>query len=272
MDVEAREVKERIKAAWELGDYVKVAQRLEDAARELVDACAVSAGQEILDVAAGNGNVAVLAAREGARVVASDITPGMVELGRMRTRSEGLEVEWVEADVEALPLDHERFDAVLSAFGAMFAPRPEVAAAEMFRVARPEAVVGMVSWTPESFQAEMFDLMNRYAPPPPEGLPRPVEWGREATVAERLEGLASSVETARRTLRWTFDSPDDMWAFFGQHAGPSVALQRSLEEERQEALRSEFLELVEQRNLAADGSVAIDGEYLLVVARRPGSR
>ena len=269
MQADVGELKERTKAAWELGDYVKVAQRLEPAARELVDACAVSAGQEVLDVAAGNGNVAVLAAREGASVVASDLTPAMVELGRMRTETEGLAVEWVEADAEALPFGDERFDAVLSVFGAMFAPRPEVAAREMLRVARSGGTVGMANWLPDGFQGEFFDLMNRYGPPPPEGVPRPVEWGREEVARERL-ALAASVEAQPRTLRWEFESPEEAWTFFGEAAGPSVALRRSLDQARLESLRSEFLALVGRWNLAGDATVAIDADYLLVIAHRRG--
>ena len=270
MQGDVDQLKERTKAVWSLGDYVKIAARIEPAARAVVDACAVSPGQAVLDVAAGNGNVAVLAARAGASVVASDITPAMVELGRMRTRAEGLDVEWVEADAEDLPFEGERFDRVLSTFGAMFAPRPEVMARELFRVTRPGGVVGMANWPPGGFQGEMFELMNRYAPPPPEELPRPVEWGREEVVRERLGPLAASVEAERRTLRWEFDDPEDGWSFFGEAAGPSVALRRSLDEEGLEALRGEFLELVRRWNRAGGGPVAIDAEYLLVVARKRG--
>ena len=270
MEAEVREVKERTKAIWSLGDYVKIAARIEPAAREVVDACAVSPGQAVLDVAAGNGNVAVLAARAGARVVASDLTPAMLELGRMRTRAEGLDVEWVEADAEDLPFEDERFDCVLSTFGAMFAPRPEVAARELFRVARPGGVMGMANWPPGGFQGEMFELMNRYAPHPPEGVPRPVEWGRKEVARDRLGPYAASIAAERRTLRWEFESPDDAWSFFGDSAGPSIALRRSLDERQLEALHGEFLDLVGRWNRAGGGPVTIDAEYLLVVARKPG--
>ena len=270
MDVDVAQLKEREKAVWALGDYVKVAARLEPAARELVDACAVSAGQAVLDVAAGNGNVSVLAAREGAAVVACDITPAMVELGRMRTRTEGLDVEWVEADAEDLPFEDARFDCAASTFGAMFAPRPEVAARELVRVVRPGGTVGMANWSPGGFQGEMFDLMRRHGPPTPEGVPRPTEWGEEAVARARFEGLGTTVAVEPRTLLWAFDSPHDMWTFFGDHAGPAVALREWLDEEAAQQLRAEFVDLVERWNRAEDGSVAIDAEYALVVARRRG--
>src|SRR4051812_20311140 len=146
------------------------------ASQALVDACAISAGQEVLDVAAGNGNLALLAAREGAAVVASDLTPAMVELGKARTAEEGYEVEWLVADVEELPFEDGRFDCCASVFGAMFAPRPDVAAAEMFRVVRPGNTVGLAAWTPDGFQGRVFAIGSRYVPGAP-GVPDATQWG-----------------------------------------------------------------------------------------------
>src|SRR5207249_4551404 len=137
-------------------------ERLMPAAREVVDACAVSAGQEVLDVAAGTGNAAALAAAAGARAVASDFSPEQVARGKARTEAEGLQVEWVVADVEELPFDDGRFDCVMSVFGAMFAPRPERVASELFRVLRPGGTVGMANWGDRGFQAEFFQIMRRY--------------------------------------------------------------------------------------------------------------
>ncbi len=254
---------------WSRGDYVKLAQRIEVAAHELVDGCAISAGQEVLDAAAGNGNVAVLAAREGAAVVASDLTPAMVELGRMRTETEGLDVEWVVADVEELPFEDERFDCVASAFGAMFGLRPETVARELFRVVRPGGTVGMANWPPDGFQGELFATMNRYAAPFAADVPRPSEWGREEVVRERLEPLAASIRAERRALRWSFADLDEAWSFFGETAGPSIALRESLDDDALAQLRQEFEDLVGRYNAAAD-SVEVDAEYLLVVARRRG--
>src|SRR3954453_2282208 len=156
--------KERHRELWGLGDYPVLARRLEPAAKALCDACAVSAGQEVLDVGAGTGNFAIACAGEGASVVASDISPAMLERGRARTEAEGFDVEWVEADVEALPFDDARFDCAGSVFGAMFAPRPELAAAEMFRVVRPGGTVGLASWTPDGFQGRVFGAGSRFVP------------------------------------------------------------------------------------------------------------
>ncbi len=264
---------DRLKAitreVWSKGDYPSLARLIEPAARALVDACAVSAGQEVLDVGAGTGNVAVLAAEAGALVVASDLTPRLVEHGRVRTEAEGLEVDWVEADVEALPFADASFDCVTSCFGAVFAPRPEVAAREMFRVVRPGGVVGLTSWTPESYLGRSQAIAARYQPPP-EGLPRPVEWGVEGTVEARLSGLAASIAFDRGTVPFRFRSTGAAWEFFGEVVGPQVAMRESLEPAAYEALREETLELAEAFNSARDGSVQLDFEYLLAVARRRG--
>jgi SAM-dependent methyltransferase len=259
-------IKEGARGIWSRGDYTALGERIESAAREVVDACAISAGQEVLDVAAGNGNAAVLAAREGAAVVASDLTPAMVELGRARTEHEGLDVEWTVADAEELPFEDERFDCVTSVFGAMFAPRPDVVAREMFRVVRPGNTVGMANWTPDGFNGRYFQLAARYAPPPPADLSSPLDWGREEVVRERLTG---SILVEPRFVRWSFADADEGFRFYAG-TGPSLALEEALDEDLRGRLRREFAELVDRFNTATDGSVEIDAEYLLVVALRRG--
>ena len=266
-DLEA--MKEATRETWSRGDYAKLAQRIESAAREVVDGCAISAGQEVLDIAAGNGNAAVLAAREGAAVVASDLTPAMVELGRERTEGEGLDVEWTVADAEELPFEDERFDCVTSVFGAMFAPRPEVAARELFRVVRPGNTVGLANWTPDGFNGRFFELARRFAPPPPEDLPDPLDWGREEVVRERFADLAGSILVEPRFVRWSFADADEAHRFFAE-AGPSATLMDMLDDDERGRFRDEFALLLDSWNKATDGSVEIDAEYLLVVARRRG--
>ena len=155
---------------WALGDYSKLSEILRPAALALCDACAVSAGQEVLDVAAGDGNFALACAAEGASVVATDLSPAMVELGRARSEAEGYDVEWVLGDAEALPFAAERFECVGSVFGAMIAPRPEVVARELFRVVRPGNTVGMTAWTPGSFSSELF-MLGTPLPATPERRP-----------------------------------------------------------------------------------------------------
>ncbi len=262
-------IKDHMRGMWSRGDYARIAERIESAASEVVDGCAISAGQEVLDVAAGNGNAAVLAAREGAAVVASDLTPAMVELGRARTEAEGLGVEWVVGDAEDLPFEDERFDCATSVFGAMFGPRPDIVARELFRVVRPGNTVGMANWTPDGFNGKFFELGNRFAPPPPEDMPRPLDWGREEVVRERFADLAGSILVEPRFVRWNFADAEEADRFFAE-TGPSAHLMEMLDDGERGRFREEFASLVDGWNRATDGSVEIDAEYLLVVARRRG--
>ena len=266
-DREIAQLKQRSREAWDGAEYGPLAERLMPVAVELVDSCAVSAGQEVLDVAAGNGNAAVVAAREGARAVASDFAPQQVERGRARTAAEGLDVEWAVADAEELPFEDGSFDCVLSVFGAIFAPRPERVAAELFRVLRPGGTVGMANWGDFGFQAEFFETLRRYEPPRPEGIPVPSLWGDEDVVRERFEGLAGSVSVERRALRWEFDSFPAMADFF-RRSGPRGIDQ--MPEDRLLALVGDLQAVVERHNLAEGGAVRIEAEYSQVVARRRG--
>jgi SAM-dependent methyltransferase len=237
--------------------------------RALVDACAISAGQEVLDVAAGNGNLAVVAGEEGASVVASDFAPAQVELGRARTAAEGLDVEWVIADAEELPFEDDRFDCAASVFGAMFAPRPERVAQELFRVVKPGGTVGMANWGPYGSQGELFECMGKYGPQLPDGVPNPRNWGEEDIVRERLGPYASSLQVERVSTHWEFDSFEHAMQTFGS-AGPSAAVRAAMSEEDRQRLLAEAHELLERHNKADDGRVVVDPEYLQVVARKRG--
>jgi ubiquinone/menaquinone biosynthesis C-methylase UbiE len=265
MDLEA--IKERNRHVWGLGDYAALSEALRPAAQALADACAVSAGQEVLDVAAGDGNFALVCAHEGASVVASDLSPGMVERGRARSEAEGYDVEWVEADVEQLPFEDGRFDCVGSVFGAMIAPRPRVAAEELFRVVRPGGTVGMTAWTEQGFTAELFALGRSYAPPSDQPLAH--EWSVEENVRERFDGLAARFELEVRGLEWEAESPEELVAMLGTSAPPWVAAKQNLPPERWEALVGEALELA--RRWAGEGRpVRLENEYALIVARKRG--
>jgi SAM-dependent methyltransferase len=261
-------LKEGTKALWSLGDYSPIERLTLPASAAVIDACAVSAGQEVLDVGAGTGNFALLAAAEGASVVASDLTPKLMERGRERTVAEGVDVEWLEADAEDLPFDDDRFDCTASVFAAMFAPRPERVARELFRVTRPGNTVGMASWTPDGFSGRMFGLFNEFVPRP-EGIPAPVEWGIEEVVRERFDGLAGALEMERRRAPFEFDSIDAAIAAMDKN-GPQVAMRQALGPERYDEAMRRFRELMDEFNEADDGSVRIQSEYLLVVARKRG--
>ena len=267
-DLDVQSLKERTKLVWSLGDYTEIARLTGQAAQPLVDACAVSAGQEALDLAAGSGNVALAAAAEGARVIASDITPAMLELGRRRSSEAGFEIEWVEADAEELPFADASFDCVLSAFGAMLAPRPDVMAREAFRVLRPGGTFGMTAWTPDSMIPAQSALAAEYLPPPP-GLPTPSDWGDPDVARARLADVAGSVTIEVRSAEWTGASADEYVSQVERYAGPSVAARRALPPETYERLSRALHELARER-AEGDGPVAIRFDYLLVVARKRG--
>jgi len=266
---EVNELKQRQSHVWGLGDYSVLARRFEPAATALADACAVSAGQEVLDVGAGTGNFAIACAREGASVVASDLSPGMVERGRARTEAEGFDVEWVQADVEDLAFEDARFDCVGSAFGAFIAPRPEVAAAEMFRVVRPGNTVGLTVWTADGFFGELSALGQRFNPTPA-GLARPQEWGDEAIARARIEPLASHVEIEGGTLAFTGDSPEALAAEMADSSPPYAAARAGLPPEQYEELMRDTVDLMRRRGVQDGDGVRVDVDYLVIVARKRG--
>jgi ubiquinone/menaquinone biosynthesis C-methylase UbiE len=265
---EIDELKQRTREQWARGNYPALAELLEPAARALVDACAISAGQEVLDVAAGTGNLAVLAAREGAAVVASDLSPHMVELGRERTAAEGLDVEWVEADAEELPFEDSRFDCAASVFGAMFAPRPERAAAELFRVVRPGGTVGLATWPAGGLAAAIFELGSKYAPGP-EDIPPAILWGDEGVIRERLEGHAARVDVSSGALDMSFPSVDAALDFYERNAPNMATARAGLAPEVYARLREDFREVLAQ-SLTDRGTVEPDNRYVLIVARKRG--
>ena len=260
-------VKAGAKALWSLGDYSQIERFTLTASQALLDACAVSAGQEVLDVAAGTGNFALLAAAEGASVVASDLTPHLIDRGKQRTEEEGVSIEWIEADAEELPFEDARFDCTASVFGAMFAPQPRRVAEELFRVTRPGNTVGMANWTPDGFNGRVFAMMGEFLPRP-EGIPAPIEWGSEDAVRERFDGLAGSLEFERRHAPIEYESVDALIAFF-ENAGPQAAAKQALGDRYHETTER-FREIVAEFNEADGDAVSIRSEYLLVVARRRG--
>jgi SAM-dependent methyltransferase len=260
------QLKERMKDFWALGDYPEVAKRFVPAAQALVAACDVGVGDHVLDVAAGNGNVAVAAAGTGARVTAIDFSRTLLDLGQARTTVLGLDVRWQEADAEALPFADGTFDVATSAFGLMFAPRPEVAIAEAFRVTRPGGVVGLTAWTPDGFTGQITALMGEYLPVPM-GTDRPIDWGIETTVRRRLEPHSSGLRVTRGSITWEFASLEAAVAWQEAHFGALIAAKRSLTAVRYAELRERFAGLMDEWTRDRTGAVRLPASYLLVVAR-----
>ena len=265
---EITEVKNRMKFVWSHGDYPKVASLLIPAAEAMVEACGVGNGMRVLDVAAGNGNVAVAAARRGATVIASDITPELVEAGRVRSQAEGLDIEWREADAEELPFEDGEFDVVTSAFGAMFAPRAAHTAGELLRVAKAGGKVGFTSWSKDGHTGKTFAVSAKYMPPPPEGVDGPLSWGDEATASERFEQHGATVEVTRGVVPWAFESIDVLERWAMENIPPMVVAKQLLPPDVFERFTQDHRELTEESNTATDGSVYYESEYLLLVATK----
>lgn len=267
-----REAKAQARAMWALGDYHTFAtQTVWGLGPVLVQACGITAGQRVLDVAAGTGNVAIRAAEAGAAVVASDLTPENFEAGRREARVRGVELDWVEADAEALPFGDGEFDVVTSSVGAIFAPDHQAVADELVRVCRPGGTIGMINFTPKGLAGEFFELFGRYAPPPPPGALPPVLWGSEAHVRELFGDRLASLDLARRpNVETSPGGPDAYLDLFKKTFGPVIALYASLAEQpaRVAALDRDFLEFAERSNLGPPGGPAeFHYEYLLVVGR-----
>jgi SAM-dependent methyltransferase len=264
-------VKDAHRAMWALGDYPSVASEIiPELGPVLVRAAGVRAGDRVLDVAAGSGNVAIAAALEGADVVASDLTPELLQAGREDAGRRGAELEWKEADAEALPFGDGEFDAVLSCVGVMFAPHHQESADEMLRVCRPGGTVGLINWTPEGFIGEMFKVMKPYAPPPPEGAQPPPMWGRPEHVEELFGDRVSDVGFERRTVRVDrFVEPEEFRDYFKARYGPTIAVYRRIADdpEKVAALDSALAELARRGDGGTSGP-AMEWEYLLVTARK----
>ena len=255
---------------WALGDYREIAGHLEPHAEALAAAAGVQAGMDVLDVAAGNGNFATASARRGARVTASDLTPKMVELGRSRTSAANLEVEWREADAENLPFPDRRFDVVGSVFGAMFAPRPERVATELFRVVRSGGVVAMANYSKPGFLGSFTDLLTKFSTAPPGGLqlPSPFDWGDPEQVRRRFAGKTSSMQLERGSVTFAFPSLDEGWVFWERTNPPLIALKSMLPADRYQEVAAQGKDLMREMNAAGDGRLVLDSECLQVVARR----
>lgn len=260
-------IKQGARWLWSQGDYPGLARLLEPEALALASRC-VSAGLRVLDVAAGNGNFAIAAARRGARVTASDFAPRMIELGRERSSREGLDMTWLEADAESLPFPAAAFDVAASVFGAMFAPRPEMVTAEMFRVVRPGGKVAMANYGSEGYLGRLSALISRFSTASAVELPSPFLWGDATELRRRLQPHATAVEVESRVLRFEFASFEDWWAGFAQTNPPLMAMRQILPGPAFEGLLKDAWALAEELNVAAEG-VVVESSYLSVVATTP---
>ena len=262
------------RAMWAMGDYDQFARAtVWELGSMLADACGIGAGQRVLDVAAGTGNVAIRAALKGASVVASDLTPEHFVAGRRGAAEAGVDLEWIEADAEALPFDDASFDVVTSCLGAMFAPDHQCVADELVRVCRPAGTIGLIAFTPEGIGGEFFGLLAPYMPPPPPGAASPLLWGNEAHVHALFGGRLEPLTMTRHTYVERAPSPHDYNRLFRDTFPPLAAIRGSLQHaaERRDELDRAFLDAIVRWNGGRRaGPVEVTYEFLLVVGRRAG--
>ena len=260
-------IKQRQQQAWASGDFAVVAARIVLVAEQLCDTADLHAGWRVLDVATGSGNAAIAAARLGCSAVGVDYVPALLEVGRMRAAAEGLSVELLAGDAEALPFADAAFDAVTSVFGSMFAPDHRKAAAELLRVCRPGGTIALASWTPDGFIGDLFRTVGAHVPPPP-GVQSPMLWGTEAHLRELFGDGITSLEVTERTFTWRFRSAEDFVAFFRLWYGPTLKAFAALEGAAREALELDLIALARRYDRLGTDAIAIPATYTEAVAVR----
>lgn len=268
MTPELEALKTRLRATWIAGDFGQIAKASAPEAEEFIKRLDLQPGMKVLDVACGTGNLALPAARLGAAVTGLDIAPNLLKQASENAQRQGLQIQFDEGDAEALPYEDSSFDAVVTMFGAMFAPRPEVVAAELKRVCRPGGFIAMGNWTPTGVTGQMFKTVSSHVPPPAGMLP-PILWGVDATVRERLSEGISKLETKERMISLAYPfSPVEVVEHFRNYFGPTQKAFASLDENGQAALRRDLDQLWTANNRATDGTTRIESEYLEVIAMR----
>lgn len=268
MTTEMQSLKSKLRGMWIAGDFGEIAKSIETGAEEFVARLDLKAGMRVLDVACGTGNLAIPAAHAGADVAGIDIAPNLIEQAQARATAENLNVVFEVGDAENLPYEDVSFDVVMTMFGAMFAPRPAVTAAELVRVCKPGGLIAMANWTPDAFTGQMFKLGAKYVPPQP-GMPSPALWGTEDAVRERLADGIADLQMTRRKIMFLYPmSPTEVVEQFRLYFGPTVVAFSKLDPDGQAALRSDLEALWTEHNQATDGTTAVESEYLEVLAVR----
>jgi ubiquinone/menaquinone biosynthesis C-methylase UbiE len=265
--VDLAALKTKQQAAWSSGDYAVVGTTLQIVGEQLCEALDLRAGQKVLDVAAGNGNATLAAARRWCDVTSTDYVPSLLERGRIRAAAEGLSIEFRPADAEALEFSDGAFDVVVSTFGVMFTPNQDQAAAELLRVCKSGGKIGLANWTPEGFIGQLFKTLGKYLPPPA-GARSPALWGTPARITEMFGAASASIRTEKRHFTFRYRSPEHFLEIFKNYYGPMLKAFAALDETNQRGLRDDLLALIGRMNRAEDGTVVVPSEYLEVVAVR----
>ncbi|KYG97766.1 class I SAM-dependent methyltransferase [Bradyrhizobium sp. DOA1] len=257
-------VKQRQHGAWSSGDYAVVGTTLQIVGEQLCEAVDIRAGSKVLDVAAGNGNATLAAARRWCDVTSTDYVPALLARGRERAAAEHLTVEFREADAEALPFADASYDVVLSTFGVMFTPDQDKAASELARVCRSGGKIGLANWTPQGFIGQLFKTIGKHLPPPA-GVKSPALWGTKARLDEMFGNKASEIAAEQRMFVFRYRSPDHWLDVFKTFYGPTLKAFAALDETGQAALKRDLLALLGEFNHADDGTIVVHSEYLEAV-------
>lgn len=260
-------VKTRQQAAWSAGNYAVVGTTLQIVGENLCEALDLHAGTKVLDVAAGNGNATLAAARRWCDVTSTDYVPALLDAARARAQAEGHTIDFQEADAEDLPFADASFDVVLSTFGVMFTPNQEKAASELARVCKPGSKIGLANWTPDSFIGQVFKTLGKYIPPAP-GLKSPALWGTQARLEELFGDAALEIRTTSRDFVFRYRSPAHWIEVFRTYYGPTNKAYGALDTTQQAALTQDLMALMTSRNRASDDTLVLPSEYLEVVISR----
>lgn len=261
------ELKDRLKTTWEAGDFAEVAKHIGATAEQFVDRLDVKPGMKVLDVACGSGNLALIAAAKGADVSGIDIADNLIETAKKRADEAGLNVRFEQGDAEAMPYEDDSFDLVMTMFGAMFAPRPDVTASELLRVCKSGGRIAMANWTPTGLAGQMFALAGKYLPPP--DMPPPVLWGVEETVKERFGDRVSDLKLTKRMAEMIYEeSPAEVVQFFRTYFGPTIMTFKAVPEDRHEELSRDMEAIWAGNNQSQTGGTLVFGEFLEVIATK----
>jgi SAM-dependent methyltransferase len=261
-------IKTRQQAMWASGDFAIIGTTLQIVGETLCETADVRAGRAVLDVAAGNGNAALAAARRFAQVTAVDYVPALLARAADRAAAERVNVRFVEGDAERLPFEDRSFDYVLSTFGVMFAPDQPRAASELLRVCRPGGKIALANWTPEGFIGRLLGVVGRYVSPPA-GLPSPILWGTQSRLRELFGESNAKISTTRRDFNFRYESPEHFVDVLRRYYGPTHMAFRALDLAQQSALAAEMVTLIDANNQAGRDSVVVPAEYLEIVIEKP---
>ncbi len=264
---EMETLKTKLKTTWEAGDFAQIAKCIETTAEAFVERLNIQPGMKVLDVACGSGNLAVVAAQKGADVTGVDIADNLIESAKERAAAAGLNIKFEVGDAEAMPYADGEFDLVMTMYGAMFAPRPDVVAAELVRVCKPGGTIAMANWTPTGFAGQMFKLGGKYVPPP--NMPPPVLWGVPEEVTARFGDSVADLKMTPQMADMIFDAePAEAVSIFKRYFGPTVMALKAMGEENHEAFTADLVDLWTQNNAKDDGTTLVKSEYLEVVATK----